>query len=341
MLKVGIVGLGNIAAGYSDPGDAAPYTHAGGIDHSSRTELAAVADISEDARDKFRAKWGKCFPSTRYYNSSKEMLAAGGLDVVTICTRGPHHHAALLEAIKAGPKAIFLEKPPTCSLAQMDEATAAAKAANITITVSYSRHWGPRVLRMSELIGDGLIGEVTSVVGYCGESFLSYSSHTTDMICQFAGYCPVAVFARGKVPTLDIPDGYEPEPKLLSMVIEFENGVIGTQIGHDGEHGSFCCDVVGTDGRARIPFYGSASARDNKGNPIDLEGHAMPAAASPFKLAYEQIADHLDGGALPDCTDDSFVAVHEIGFAGIESVLTNRRIEIPNENRTRRIFANG
>lgn len=341
MYKVGLVGLGNIAAGYSGPEDTAPYTHAGGINHSDKVELVAVADISEEAREKFRAKWGKCFPRTKYYPSFKEMLNAGELDIVTICTRGPHHHAAILETVRALPKAIFLEKPPTCSLAQMDEVVSASKAANIPITVSYSRHWGSHVLRMSELIRDGLIGKVTSVVGYCGGAFLSFSSHTTDMICQFAGYCPVAVFARGKVPKLDVPDEYEPEPELLSMVVEFENGVPGTQIGYDGDHGSFYCDVVGTDGRACIPFYAPPSARDRKGDIIDLERYVIPGVASPFKLAYEQIAAYLDGGTLPDCTNDDFVAVHEICFAGIESVLTNRRIKIPNENRTRRIFANG
>ena len=341
MYRVGIMGLGQIAAGYSGPEDEIPYTHAGGINHSSAVELAAVADISKDARDKFRAKWGRCFPNTEYYDSAKGMLDAGGIDIVAVCIRGPHHYTALLEVIEAAPRAIFLEKPPTCSLGEMDDVVSAAKAASIPITVSYSRHWGSHVLRMSELIKDGLIGEITSVVGYCGESFLSFSSHTTDMICQFAGYCPTAVFARGKVPEVDVPDGYEPEPKLSSMVVEFENGVTGTQIGHPGENGSFCCEVVGTEGRAFIPFYAQPSAHDKKGGAIDLETHGMPAAASPFKLAYDQIAAHLDGGMLPDCTNDDFVAVHEIGFAGIESTLTNQRIQLPNENRTRKVFANG
>lgn len=340
MYKVGIVGLGYIAAGHGNPDDPAPFVHVGGINRSDRIELTAVADIAADARDKFRAKWGKCFPNTKCYGSFKEMLAAGGLDIITICTRGPHHYPAVLEAIKAAPKAIFLEKPPTCSLAEMDEVISAAQAAHIPITVSYSRHWGPHVLRMAELIRDGLIGKITSVVGYCQGSFLGDCGHTTDMICQFAGYCPVAVFARGKVPELDVPDGYEPEPELLNMIVEFRNGVIGTQIGHAGEHGVHYCDVVGTDGRACIPFYGSPSARDRKGNAIDLGcgRYVMPGVASPFKLAYEQIANHLDGGALPDCTNENFAAVHEIGFAGIESVLTNRRIVLPNDNRKRRLF---
>ena len=133
MYKVGIIGLGNIAAGYSGPEDAAPYTHAGGINHSNKVELTAVADLSEETRENFRAKWGECFPETHYYNSSQEMLTSEMLDIIAICTRGPHHYAAVMEAIKASPKAIFLEKPPTCSLSQMDEIVSVAKAANIPI----------------------------------------------------------------------------------------------------------------------------------------------------------------------------------------------------------------
>ena len=75
---------------------------------------------------------------------------------------------------------------------------------------------------------------------------------------------------------------------------------------------------------------------------MDLGRHDIPeASCSPFKVAYEQIAAHLDGGPQPDCTGTDFVAVHEIGFGGIESLLTGRRVEIPNQNRTRKIFADG
>ena len=341
MYKVGLVGLGNIAAGYSGPEDAVPYTHVGGINHSTKVELAAVADISEDAREKFRVKWGKCFPDTRYYASYSDMFDAEDLDISAVCTRGPHHYTAMMDAINAAPKAIFLEKPATCSLDEMDAVVAAAKDANIPITVSYSRHWGPRVLRMAELIKGGLIGEVTGVVGHCGGGFLSFTSHQTDMICQFAGYDPIAVYARGTVPEIDVLEGYEPEPNLTSMVIEFASGIVGTQVAVQGQLGSFACNIQGTEGRASVAFYEQPLAWNSKGEPIDLEKHGMPEDASPFKIAYEQIANHLDGGVLPDCTDDNFAAVHEIGFAGIESVLTDRRIEIPNENRTRSIFANG
>lgn len=336
MYKVGIIGLGHIASSYGGA-----YTHVGGILESDQVELAAVADITQEAHDTFMEQWGDKFPDTKHYSDYADMFDAESLVIIAVCTRGPHHYTAMMDVIKAAPKAIFLEKPATCSLAEMDEIVAAARAANIPITVSYSRHWGPHMLRMAELIKDGLIGEVTGVVGHCGNSMLSFTSHQTDMICQFAGYDPVAVYARGTVPEADVPEGYEREPVLQSMVIEFASGIIGTQVAIEGELGSFAVDVQGTEGRACVAFYKPPVAWNKKGEPIDLEALGLPENTSPFKLAYEQIAAHLDGGPLPDCTDDNFIAVHETGFAGIESILTGQRVELPNVNRSRKIFANG
>jgi len=338
MYKAGIVGLGKIASGYGTPEDRAPYTHAGGILHSDKVTLAAAADVAATAVEAFTEKWGSHFPGTRFYQSFDEMQAAEQLDIVAVCVRGPHHFETMKRVIAGRPKAIFLEKPPSCSLAQMDEMVAAAKFAGIPITVSYSRHWGPHVLEMARLIRDGLIGEITHVVGHCGGGLLSFASHTTDMICQFAGYDPVAVFARGRVPDADVPEGYGAEPAIESMVIEFGSGVVGTQIGCRAEHGAFYCDVAGTEGRAMVPFYGVPQAVDKDGKRIELD---LPETRSPFAVAYDQIADYLSGGPLPDCTDDAFVAVNEIGFGAIESIHTDRRIELPNTERGRLIYANG
>jgi predicted dehydrogenase len=341
MVRVGIVGIGPIAAlSWGEPGSAAPYNHAGGIQQSARVTLTAIADLSPERQEAFQQKWGPYFPQTRAYDSIAAMCNAEELDIISVCVRGPHHFPVMLEVIAARPKAIFLEKPPTCSLQEMDTLVAAARTAGVPITVSYSRHWAPSVLRMEELIKGGLIGEVQTVIGYCGHAFLSFASHTTDLICQFAGYQPTAVYARGRVAGA-APAGYEPEPDLASMVIEFANGVAGIQIGAAGEHGMFYCDVIGSEGRARTGIYTAPFACDKQGQAINLAALGMPANASPFKGAYDQIAASLDGGPRPACTDEEWIAVHEIGFAGIESVLTNRRIELPNANRTRRIFANG
>lgn len=341
MHTVGIIGLGNIAAFYSNPDAQAPYCHAGGVHHSDTVALAAVADLDPERRGRFRDVWGAAFPETAYYDSAAAMLHAENLDIVAVCNRGPHHCETVLEVVAAGPRAIFLEKPLSCSLEEMDRIFAAADAKGIPITVSYSRHWAPHVLRLQQLVREGIIGEVETVVGYTGKAFLSFAGHVTDLICQFAGYDATAVYARGRVPEQEVPPGYEVEPHVDSAIIELASGVSAVHVGRNGEHGGFYVDVFGTAGRVRAGIYTPAVVTDAEGVQRDPAELGLPPNDSPFRYAYDQIAAHLDGGPLPHCTGDDARVVHEIGFAGIESALTGRRITLPGTNRARKVFANG
>jgi len=340
MYTVGVVGLGKIAAMYGNPDEEAPYCHVGGIRHSDRVRLASAADVSAEQTAAFRERWGACFPDLNYRASFAEMWEADAPDIVAVCVRGPHHFEMMMDVIAAGPKAIFLEKPPSCSLQQADTMIASAKAKGIPITVSYSRHWCPHVLRMQELIlGEGIIGDVKQVVAHTGGSFLSFTSHVTDLVCQFAGYDARAITARGHAGR-EAPEGFESEPELDGAILEFESGILGIHSGVEGEYGGFYVDVIGENGYARAGIYTPPFAKTKDG-PIDLDTLGMPPAASVFQVAYEQIADHLDGGPIPHCTDEDWHVVNELGFAGIESMLTGERVELPNTNRTRLIYANG
>ena len=124
-------------------------------------------------------------------------------------------------------------------------------------------------------------------------------------------------------------------------LVQFENGVMGIHIGHPGECGGFYADVFGSEGRGRAGIYTEPFVADTAGKAVDLAPLDLPAKDSPFRMAYEQIADYLDGGPLPHCTNQHFVAVNELGFGGIESVHSGARVELPNANRSRKIFANG
>ena len=109
------------------------------------------------------------------------MLESEDLDIVAVCVRGPHHFQVMQNVLRADIKAIFLEKPAGCSLEEVDLMTAGADAKGIPIVVDYTRHWGPHLIRLQSLIRDGLIGEVQTVIGYCGGGVLSFAIHTTDM----------------------------------------------------------------------------------------------------------------------------------------------------------------
>ena len=340
--RVGVIGLGAIAAAYGTPDEATPYCHVGGIRLSARVQLAAAADLSDAAREQFTQTWGVAFPDTPLYSSSAAMLEAQPLDIVAVCVRGPYHFAVMQEVLNAPrpPRAIFLEKPPSCSLQEMDEMMALAREKKVCVTVSYSRHWNPRTLKMAQLVREGLIGRVHTIVGYNGGTILSFASHTTDLICQFGGLDVRAVRARGRL-VKDGREGYEPEPTLEHLTLEFESGALGVQVGAHGERGQFYVDVFGVAGRARVGMSFEPQAFDAENQPMDIAAQ-IPPMASVFQVAYEQIADYLDGGAKPDCSDEAFQTINEIGFAAIESLhCDGARVELPNRNRSRRIWANG
>ena len=355
MYRVGVIGLGSIAARYSNPDDPYPYCHVGGIRHCESTELVAVADLSQERREEFKQTWGPGFPenSIGYYETVAEMLTKESPDIVAVCVRGPHHFNVTMEVIETGSmKAIFLEKPMGCSLKEVDKMTEAADAKGIPIVVDYSRHWAPHLLHLQNLVKDGLVGNVQSVIGYCGGGVLSFAVHTTDLICQFAGYDPVAVSAFINKPEGEVPEGYEPEPSPIGSTIRFASGVTGYHVGSHGTVTGFSVDVLGSEGALRAGMYIGTVLQDKSGKVIDnshkpkaLVNEAntlnLPENASVFKCAYQQITDYLDGGPLPHCARDDYMAVNEIGFATIESGLTGQTITIPCQNRDRLIFANG
>ena len=219
--------------------------------------------------------------------------------------------------------------------------TAAADAKGIPIVVDYSRHWAPHLLRLQSLVKEGLVGEVKSVIGYCGGTILSFAIHTTDLICQFAGYDPVSVSAFVQPHTGEVPPPYEPEPSIIGGTIRFKSGVQGFHVGSPGCMTGFSVDVLGSEGRLRAGMYIGTALHDKNGKQIDNATLGLPENASVFKMAYQQITDYLDGGPLPHCARGEYMAVNEIGFATIESGLTGQTIQLPCQNRNRLIFANG
>jgi len=342
MYRVGVIGLGNIAARYSKPSDPYPYCHVGGIRLCEKTQLVAVADLSKERRDEFAQTWGPAFPegSIRYYESETQMLESEKLDIVAVCVRGPWHFAVMKNVLQTDIRVVFLEKPMGCSLQEVDEMTASANAKGILIVVDYSRHWGPHLLRLEELVRNGLVGEVESVIGYCGGGVLSFAIHTTDMICQFAGYDPAHVVGT-VAGTGEAPEPYEAEPALVAAHIAYKSGVQAFHVGRHGRAPAFSVDVLGTEGQLRTGFYRDTVLLDKEGKHVDNATLGLPPNESVFKVAYAQIAAFLDGGPAPHCSGADYLAVNEIGFATIESDRTGRRIEIPSANRDRLIFANG
>jgi|GEM_PF-529928 len=336
---VGLVGLGNIAAfKWGRPGDPLAFNHAGGLAVSERVELVGVADVSSEKLDRFRREWGPYLPAAACHESLEALLAAGVPDIAAIATPGVTHFALAMRALEAGCRAVFLEKPPTPSLAELDELLAAAARRGASVTVSYTRHWKPHVAGLERLVKGGLIGRVHKVVGHVGGSTLYFHGHVIDMICQFAGYEAEAVYAVGRAGP-PAPPPYEADPVLGAMVVQFASGVTGVGVGAPGRFPpGFYVEVFGTGGSGTVGADVPASARDARGRAIDLAALGMPAERNAFAEAYDAIAAHLDGGPPPACSGPDAAAVSEIGFAAVASIQVGRPVELPCADRARRVW---
>ena len=309
MYRVGIIGLGSIAARYSNPSDPHPYCHTGGIRQCETTNLVAVADLSEDRKTEFKETWEPSFPdrSINYYDTDIEMLENEDLDIIAVCVRGPYHFAVMQNVLKTNVKAIFLEKPAGCSLEEIDQMTTAADEKQIPIIVDYSRHWAPHLLRLQELVAEGLVGQVKSVIGYCPATILSFAIHNTDMICQFAGYDPMSASAHINQSNGQVPEVYEPEPSIIGSIIHFKSGIQGFHVGEHGTKGAFSVDVLGTEGQLQTGYSRSATTLYNKdGKLVNNATLDLPPNQSVFKVAYQQIVNYLEGGDLPQCSRENY-----------------------------------
>jgi predicted dehydrogenase len=100
-LRLGLVGCGRLAErGYAPAASRAP-----GV------EIVAVADISRSRRSLLAAKLG-----ASAHTSTSELLAAGPLDGIIVCSMPEHHEDAVTQASAAGLTAL-VEKPPASDAA--------------------------------------------------------------------------------------------------------------------------------------------------------------------------------------------------------------------------------
>lgn len=91
------------------------------------------------------------------------VLADPAVDVVDLCTP-PEVHAEQARAVLAAGKHLLVEKPATCTLAEMRAVADAADVAQTVAMVAENWLFCPGIVRVQELIEHGELGELLSIV---------------------------------------------------------------------------------------------------------------------------------------------------------------------------------
>ena len=166
VVRMGVVGAGAIAQRGILP-------HLSQEDVHDRVRLQAVCDPAPGRAEAAAAKYGVARAFTTY----EELLAAGGVDAVTIASPiGLHYEQGRL-ALEAG-KHVHFNKTMTTTVAEADDLIDLAARSGLRIVASPGEALRPQHRRVRELIAEGAIG--TPCWAACGASFGRYHEEEAE-----------------------------------------------------------------------------------------------------------------------------------------------------------------
>ena len=160
-LRWGILGTGGIATDFATDLQALPG-------HS----VAAV--LSRNAQRVTR--FGERFGVTGRYVDVRHLVEDPAVDAVYVATPHPLHAEGALAAVRAG-KHVLVEKPFTMDAAQARAVADAGAAAGVVVLEAMWTRFLPHVLRLRELLAQGAVGKVRTVVADHGQWFSADAAH--------------------------------------------------------------------------------------------------------------------------------------------------------------------
>ena len=197
--------------------------------------LAAVHDVVDDAAVSLTESFG-----ARNASSAADLIEAGDVDAVAICS-STDTHMDLLAAVAGAGKPAFVEKPLSLDLAEVDRGIAAATEAGIAVQVGFNRRFDAAHRHVQDRVVAGDVGDVHLVrissrdpdpppIGYIevsGGIFCDMTIHDFDMARFVTGSEAVEVYATGAV-RVDAAIGAAGDLDTAVVVVTHANGAITT-----------------------------------------------------------------------------------------------------------------
>jgi predicted dehydrogenase len=227
MIRFAIIGCGRIAKRHAD------LLGRGQIAGAS---LSAVCDVVPERAQAFGERY-----SVPWFTSIDDMLAAPGIDAVSVLTPSGMHADHAVAVARSG-RHIVVEKPMALTLPDADRMIAEADEAGVRLFVVKQNRFNVPVVKAREALDAGRLGRLvlgTVRVRWCrdqsyydhdawrgtwaqdGGVIANQASHHVDMLAWFMG--PVAsVHARCATALVDI----QAEDTAVATV-RFRNGALG------------------------------------------------------------------------------------------------------------------
>src|SRR3954468_10529828 len=161
LVRFGIIGTGGIARSFA--------TDLVAVDGA---RLGAVGSRSQESADRF----GDAFDAPHRHPTYEALVEDDDVDAVYVATPHPLHAENALAAIAHG-KHVLVEKAFTMDAAQARRGVDAAREAGVFCLEAMWTRFLPHTVLIRELLADGAIGPVTTVVADHGQFFAPDPAH--------------------------------------------------------------------------------------------------------------------------------------------------------------------
>ena len=237
MLKVLLIGCGNIAGGFDcgRPAGAPPLTHAGAYTSHGGFELVTCVEPDEARRSAFMQRWGV---SSGYAELSGLLVSQDLFDVVSICSPTSSHHHDVLAALTLRPRLIFCEKPLSSDMAQAQDMVDCCQAQGVFLAVNHNRRWDAAVTRVRDELTAGTWGALRCAVGYYNKGVRNNGSHMIDLLQNLLG--PLTLLDVGT----PMHDFWQDDPSISAQFVAPGGVPVNLHCGHAVDYALFELQLV-------------------------------------------------------------------------------------------------
>ncbi len=345
--KAAVIGLGRMGSTFDDEitqGGSIflPYCHAPTYCAHPQTDLIAGVDPHDEQRALFGERWG--VDRDHLYANHRDLLEKAKPDIVSVTTTARYRPQIVLDAVEAGVRALWVEKPIAFSLEEADAMVNACRKNGVAIAVYCSRRYNPYFSEARRMIESGDLGDILQITAYAQCGLSHNGSHAIDTIRYLAGGDVSWVFGEMASDVEAASD----DDLMGNGYLAFDNGVRAYLRGTSTGVASWEFDIIGTRGRVRtlsdaleFEFFQRVSG--------GMRGRGVP-ARSPFPqparpvgqgiTTVDDLIDAMENNRPPRCSGADGRAALEVAIALRESHRRGGvRIDLPIEDRSLKILS--
>jgi|GEM_PF-1209774 Predicted dehydrogenases and related proteins len=231
-LRVGTIGCGRMGAQTAPamarhaPAHLRVLSHLEAVRSLGMASELAACDVSADALDRARQAYDLDY-TTSDYNA---LITDFRPDLLTVATRTPEKTVILEAAVRAGVRAVHVEKPLCNSAAELEQVEALLDAGDLLLTSGCLRRYLPAYAGLDTMFSEQGLGVPTSVTMGMGLAPLMWTQfHAIDLILFLAGDRQLAAVQAtlGPVEWDHAGKVVENDPLVMSATLIFDDGFTG------------------------------------------------------------------------------------------------------------------